>query len=95
MGGWINVDDLKPTAQTLAQGAEAIEDASANAPATPNAGSSTPALGATLATIFETVAMCATKMAAAADTVQACDGNYKTVDQTNADKVCLIDPGAG
>jgi len=92
MGGWIKVDDLKPTAQTLALGVEAIEDAAVDAPATPNAGSSTLALGAAMVSMFDAVAMFATTMAAAADIVQACDANYKTTDQTNADQMCTVDP---
>jgi hypothetical protein len=87
MADWIKVADLKPTAQTLALGAEHLEDAAKGAPAAPDAGTSSEKVSKAMIAGFRSVATLATQMATAADIVQAQDAAYRTKDQDNADRI--------
>jgi hypothetical protein len=87
MGDWIDIGNLKPTAQTLARGSEGIEDASANAPKTPDAGTSSEKVGNVLGKTFAAVAKLATVLAADADGVQANKATYLDADQGFADQL--------
>jgi len=89
---WIKVEDLKPTAKTLALGAEHLEDAAKAAPKVPDAGSSTDKLGEAMVKLYQGVGKLATQLGRAADVVQASDAAYKNVDQQNSKDINGVTP---
>ena len=83
MSGGFNVKDLNRLAGTLAQGAQQFAGLSSNAPAIPDAGISTGAVGNAISAFCDVMSKVTQTAANAADQAQSNSTNYDNNEQNN------------
>lgn len=89
-GGGFDVKDLTRLAQPLAQGAEQLQGLADNTPAMPDAGRSSGAIGAGLASLAEVLSKVTQTAANAADMAQQSQSAYHGVDQSGGQNLGLM-----